>query len=703
MQSEFVNSQKQKNKRILLGLWVIRIAYIALGASALLDLFASSKEELIFSLYLSIGCRVIGAGALLLLEISVYKNKPKEAALTAIIAEADVMFTTGLLSSIEVGWLLGVVLSLMLSLIAIQLMPRDWIGMGIFISFVGAALVALTDYLNKSILYRVRLSDPQFILLIGLSVVMMVLVFSRFTKYPIVAKLVLAISSLSMLLFNILSVMLSAFTSARGGIPQDVLLSMNMVLLFVSQVSIILSAVTALLLSKYIIRPLYDIDAVAEKISKDGDLGIQSRVYYADEIGDVAKSFNHLVDTLNVVASNASTIAQGDLTVNFEARSEKDVLGKSFVLMTEKLRNLVGQIFNNSEKVSQASLDLAGAADFAGQAATQITQTMDQIAGGAIQQAEVAAKTSSSVENMQIAINGVEQGVMLQAKAVSQAAELTDQIVKAIQQVISDAKAGVEKAGQAMSEADGGAKTIQDTISGMGTVQNKVEISSQKVLEMKKRSDEIGNILEVIEEITSQINLLSLNAAIEAARAGEAGKGFAVVADEVRKLADKSTVATKEINNLIQSINLSTEEAVSSMNASLDEVKNGTLQAGSAGQALARIIDTVKSMQEQVSRISDSAMLVDSSTSGLMNSMDQVSSIVESNTAATDEMAKQAKEVANSVENIASISEENSASVEEVSSSVGEMSAQVVRVNESAQMLTEMANQLQSQVQQFKL
>jgi len=177
---------------------------------------------------------------------------------------------------------------------------------------------------------------------------------------------------------------------------------------------------------------------------------------------------------------------------------------------------------------------------------------MDQIADSAIQQAKVASSSASSVEDMQLAINSVEQGILMQSQAVSQAVELTDQIVRAIQQVIADAQAGVKRAEDAMAEADGGAKTIQLTIAGMSTVQNKVETSSQKVMELQKRSDEIGNILEVIEEITSQINLLSLNAAIEAARAGEAGKGFAVVADEVRKLAEKSTIATKEIRTLVK-------------------------------------------------------------------------------------------------------------------------------------------------------
>ncbi len=703
MVNDSVVIDQQESRSIRRGVLLLWLAFVALVASAGMDFIAAVSNHSPSEEYFSATVRLLGGVSIGFAISLVKKGKPKQAALTTIIAAQISLFVTGLFSPINLGWLLGLVISLLLSLIAIQLFPRSWMGIGIAISFIGSAVVALTDYINKSVVYQIDLSDPQYVLMIVLGVAMAFLVFFRFSSYPLAAKLVLAISSISAILFNLLSLVLASFIFARGDVPESTLLSMNMIQLFISQFSIILSAGTALWLAKFMIRPLYDISAVAETIAVQGDLSRQSHIYYKDEIGEMAVSFNHLIDSLNLVANNTTLIAKGDLTVNFTARSEDDVLGNSFEVMTEKLRHLVGQILNNSEQVSQASVNLAQAAELAGKASTQISQVMDQIAGGAIQQAEVATKTSASVENMQIAINGVEQGILLQSKAVNQSAELTDQIVQAIQQVISDAQAGQQKAGQAMTEADGGARTIQDTVVGMSKVQNKVEISAQKVLEMKKRSDEISNILEVIEEITSQINLLSLNAAIEAARAGEAGKGFAVVADEVRKLADKSTVATKEISTLIQSINHSTEEAVESMNASLEEVKNGTTLAGSAGQALSRITDTVKSMQEQVERIAASAVSVNSSTSGLISSMDQVSSIVESNTSATEEMANHAREVAKSVENIASISEENSASVEEVSSSVGEMSAQVVKVNDSAQMLTEMADNLEGQVKQFKI
>ena len=406
------------------------------------------------------------------------------------------------------------------------------------------------------------------------------------------------------------------------------------------------------------------------------------------------------------VAMAARQLAEGDLTVEELRVSTGDELGemaKAFNRMTTNLRDLIGRVGKSAQTVASASEQLNSATEQVAQAAQGVAQAVSQVAQGATSQSKSVQETSQVVEQLRTAIGQIASGAQEQARSAQQTSGVVNQMVKAIEDVADKAQNVSASSQQATESARTGSRVVAQTVTGMGRIQQRVLESAERIKELGKLSDQIGEITQVITDIADQTNLLALNAAIEAARAGEHGKGFAVVAEEVRKLAERAGTSAKEIAGLIHNIQDGTALAVKAMEQGTTEVQEGSRLAADAGKALEGILGVVERTTRDVEAITAAAEQIAASSQEVVKSVESVAAITEENTAATEEMAAGSDQVTRSVEGIASVSQENAAASEEVSASVEEMNASMEEIAASAQSLAQVGNELQNQVALFRV
>ncbi|MGE5559486.1 MAG: methyl-accepting chemotaxis protein [Chloroflexota bacterium] len=397
---------------------------------------------------------------------------------------------------------------------------------------------------------------------------------------------------------------------------------------------------------------------------------------------------------------------EGDLTQEVTTTSnvvETVRLANTFNQFVIGLRGMISDAKRTAASVSDNAERMARSTEEVHQATLQITASIGQVASGASDQARGVSEVSAHVAKLSQLIDAIGEGARSQEQSVALASAAVDEMVHVVKNVAGQTDTLAQAAGEASRAAANGGEAVERVVTGMGNIQETVVRAGEKVRDFGALSDQIGAILEVIDDIAGQTNLLALNAAIEAARAGEHGKGFAVVAEEVRKLAERSSGATKEIGALIGNIRSGISEVSEAMQAGINEVEAGSTLAREAGDALGQMLQFVRATEEQVQQILAAARQMTSAGDEVATTMADIGRIVETTAAMIREMSDSGAAVARVVDEIARVSEGNAANAEEVSATTEEQSAALEEMRSAAASMRDAADTLNRLLSRFRV
>jgi len=290
--------------------------------------------------------------------------------------------------------------------------------------------------------------------------------------------------------------------------------------------------------------------------------------------------------------------------------------------------------------------------DFTGAIADSINFAIDQLRDLVSRINETSQEVAQYTANTQGITNQLAEASEHQAQEIAGASAAINEMAMSIDQVSSNAEESAVVAERSVQIAANGAEVVNRSIEGMDTIREQIQETSKRIKRLGESSQEIGNIVALINDIADQTNILALNAAIQASMAGEAGRGFAVVADEVQRLAERSASATKQIEGLVKTIQTDTNEAVISMEQTTSEVVRGANLSKDAGVALDEIQSVSSNLAKLIANISDAAKLQSASAGHIATTMNVVQEITSQTTTATFDTARSVSELANMAESL---------------------------------------------------
>jgi methyl-accepting chemotaxis protein len=471
-------------------------------------------------------------------------------------------------------------------------------------------------------------------------------------------------------------------------------------IILLSILGFIAAIAIGLFISKLIVKPLHEAFNVISELSV-GSLKLRMKWDTKDEFGEMSKRLNGFVDTLQTFVKEIYTIAKGEFTYKRRIIDERNEMAPALEKIVATLNDLKIETDIMQEKYQDGDTDYKGdESKFQGGYRTIVegfnksvhtvisvvregTITLEKIAKGDLtarmignyknnyehyqkqinftgeeleniirQVKDVVNATASASNQISSSSEEMAAGAQEQSSQATDVASAVEEMTSTIIETSKNTDNAAKAARKAGSIAKEGGIIVNQTVEGMVKIAEVVKQSADTVQALGKSSDQIGEIVQVIDDIADQTNLLALNAAIEAARAGEQGRGFAVVADEVRKLAERTTKATKEIASMIKQIQKDTNGAVESMQLGTKEVERGQELADKAGQSLSEIISGAEEVVDIITQVAAASQQQSSAAAEISKSIEGISAVTQESAAGVQQIAKAAEDLSQLTTNL---------------------------------------------------
>ncbi len=490
-------------------------------------------------------------------------------------------------------------------------------------------------------------------------------------------------------------------------IPKDeIFASVNSIinyLILIFVLAIILITFIVYYISGVITKPINKAVSAIQEIGK-GHLSTRLNINSDDEIGVMAKTLDDFTNDLQGLVKLLSKVSEGDVEVYYEPRSKSDEIAPAINNTVSSLKGLIDEANTLIEKAVEGKLDNRGdeskfkggyrqivvginellnaivspvkegskvlaimatgdlttrmEGDYKGDyliikdsinsLANSLTEVLTEITEAVQATASASNQISASTEEMAA-------GAQEQSSQAGEVASAVEEMTSTIVETTKNANIAAQSAKDAGDTAKSGGRIVNDTVTGMNNIANVVAKAAETVQALGKSSDEIGEIVQVINDIADQTNLLALNAAIEAARAGEQGRGFAVVADEVRKLAERTTKATKEIAEMIKKIQNDTNYAVTSIQKGKNEVENGKVLANTAGKSMNEIVSAAEKVLDVINSVASASEQQSSAAEQISKNIEAISNVTQESANGIQQIAHASEDLNRLTENLQSL------------------------------------------------